>query len=139
MEINTCLLLLYVVMVPAVLVPTTSGVFFLLAAASWRISQEEFYHSDILTDLKLRVSYGITGNQEIGNYNSLNTLGASTNGYLVGGEKVTIVLPQQYSNPDIKWEQTAQTDIGLISDFSTEEFMVVLIITIRKPPICCFP
>ena len=83
------------------------------AAASWRISQEEFYHSDILTDLKLRVSYGITGNQEIGNYNSLNTLGASTNGYLVGGEKVTIVLPQQYSNPDIKWEQTAQTDIGL--------------------------
>ena len=83
------------------------------AAASWRISQEEFYHSDILTDLKLRVSYGITGNQEIGNYNSLNTLGASTNGYLVGGEKVTVVLPQQYSNPDIKWEQTAQTDIGL--------------------------
>lgn len=83
------------------------------AAASWRISQEEFYHSDVLTDLKLRLSYGITGNQEIGNYNSLNTLGASTSGYLVGGEKVTIVLPQQYSNPDIKWEQTAQTDIGL--------------------------
>ena len=72
-------------------------------AASWRISQEDFFHA----------SFGITGSQEIGNYNSLSTLGASTNGYLVGGEKITIVLPQQYTNPDLKWEQTAQTDIGI--------------------------
>lgn len=66
-----------------------------------------------MSDLKLRASFGITGSQEIGNYNSLSTLGASTNGYLVGGEKITIVLPQQYTNPDLKWEQTAQTDIGI--------------------------
>lgn len=83
------------------------------AAASWRISQEEFFQSSIVSDLKLRASYGITGNQEIGNYNSLTTLGASSSGYLVGGEKVTIVLPQQYSNPDLKWEETSQLDIGL--------------------------
>lgn len=82
-------------------------------AASWRISQEDFFQNDIMSDLKLRVSFGITGSQEIGNYNSLSTLGASTNGYLVGGEKITIVLPQQYTNPDLKWEQTAQTDIGI--------------------------
>lgn len=82
-------------------------------AASWRISQENFFKNDIVSDLKLRVSYGITGSQEIGNYNSLSTLGASTNGYLIGGNKITIVLPQQYTNPDLKWEQTAQTDIGL--------------------------
>lgn len=82
-------------------------------AASWRISQEDFFQNDIMSDLKLRASFGITGSQEIGNYNSLSTLGASTNGYLVGGEKITIVLPQQYINPDLKWEQTAQTDIGI--------------------------
>lgn len=82
-------------------------------AASWRISQEDFFQNDVMSDLKLRVSFGITGSQEIGNYNSLSTLGASTNGYLVGGEKVTIVLPQQYTNPDLKWEQTAQTDVGI--------------------------
>lgn len=82
-------------------------------AASWRISQEDFFQNDIMSDLKLRASFGITGSQEIGNYNSLSTLGASTNGYLVGGEKITIVLPQQYTNPDLKWEQTAQTDIGI--------------------------
>ena len=82
-------------------------------AASWRISQEDFFQNDIMSDLKLRASFGLTGSQEIGNYNSLSTLGASTNGYLVGGEKITIVLPQQYTNPDLKWEQTAQTDIGI--------------------------
>ncbi len=82
-------------------------------AASWRISQEEFFQSAKISDLKLRVSYGITGNQEIGNLNSITTLGASSSGYLIGGDRITIVLPQQYANPDLKWEQTAQLDIGL--------------------------
>ena len=82
-------------------------------AASWRISQEDFFRNDVVSDLKLRASFGITGSQEIGNYNSLSTLGALSNGYLIGGKKITIVLPQQYTNPDIKWEQTAQTDIGI--------------------------
>lgn len=82
-------------------------------AASWRISQEEFFQNEIMSDLKLRASFGITGSQEIGNYNSLSTLGASTNAYLIGGQKITIVLPQQYTNSDLKWEQTAQTDIGI--------------------------
>ena len=85
-------------------------------AASWRISQEDFYNSSILTDLKLRVSWGVTGNQEIGNYNSLNLLSAYSSYYLIGGERQTIVLPSTYSNPDIKWEETSQTNIGL--DFS---------------------
>ncbi len=86
------------------------------AALSWRISKEKFFKCNFVSDLKLRASYGVTGNQEIGNYNSLTTLGASSSGYIVGGNKITIVLPQQYSNPDLKWEQTAQTDFGV--DFS---------------------
>lgn len=94
-------------------------------AASWRISQEDFFQNDIMSDLKLRASFGITGSQEIGNYNSLSTLGASTNGYLVGGEKITIVLPQQYTNPDLKWEQTAQTDIGIDFGFLNGKLEVV--------------
>jgi len=83
------------------------------AAFSWRISQEKFYKSNLVSDLKFRASYGVTGSQEIGNYNSLNTLNASSSGYIVGGSKITIVMPSQYQNPDIKWEQTAQTDMGL--------------------------
>lgn len=82
-------------------------------AASWRISQEKFFHSETVSDLKIRASYGVTGNQEIGSYRSIPTLGASSSGYLVGGNRVTIVLPQQYANPDLKWEETAQLDVGL--------------------------
>lgn len=82
-------------------------------AGSWRISQEKFFKSDVVSNLKLRVSWGLTGNQEIGNYNSIQTLSAASWGYIFGGEKQTVVLPQQYANPDLKWETTSQTDIGL--------------------------
>ena len=82
-------------------------------SVAWRVSKEKFFKSKAISDLKVRVSYGVTGNQEIGNLNSLTTLGASTNGYLVGGQRITIVLPQQYANPDLKWEQTAQVDGGV--------------------------
>lgn len=82
-------------------------------AASWRISQEPFFKSEAISNLKLRASWGLTGNQEIGNYNAISTLGAQSWGYIFGGNKQTVVLPQQYANPDLKWESTSQTDIGL--------------------------
>lgn len=85
-------------------------------SVAWRISKENFFKVDAISDLKLRVSYGLTGNQEIGNLNSIQTLGATTSGYIVGGQRITTVLPQQYANPDLKWEQTGQFDIGV--DFS---------------------
>ena len=87
--------------------------YFPSGSVAWRISQEKFFKVKPVSDLKLRMSYGITGNQEIGNLNSVTTLGASSTGYIVGGNRVTIVLPQQYANPDIKWEQTKQFDLGL--------------------------
>lgn len=82
-------------------------------SVAWRISKESFFDVKAISDLKVRASYGITGNQEIGNLNSIQTLGATTNGYIVGGTRITTVLPQQYANPDLKWEQTSQLDIGL--------------------------
>lgn len=80
---------------------------------AWRLSREKFLQSNAISDLKLRVSYGITGNQEIGNLNSITTLGATSQGYIVGGSRITTVLPQQYANPNLKWEQTAQFDAGI--------------------------
>lgn len=80
---------------------------------AWRLSKEKFFQTNAISDLKVRVSYGITGNQEIGNLNSLTTLGATTTGYIVGGTRITTVLPQQYANPNLKWEQTAQFDAGI--------------------------
>ena len=85
-------------------------------SAAWRISNEKFFPKTFVSDLKVRASYGVTGNQEIGNLNSITTLGATNTGYIVGGERVTVVLPQQYANPNLKWEQTAQFNGGI--DFS---------------------
>ncbi len=83
------------------------------AAVAWRISQEEFLkNNNVISNLKLRVGYGITGNQEIGNYGSLAIL-APNGQYIFGGNYVTSVGPDQYPNPDLKWESTAQTNLGL--------------------------
>ena len=82
-------------------------------SVAWRLSQEEFFKVPAVSDLKVRVSYGITGNQEIGNLNSITTLGATTTGYIVGGQRITNVLPQQYANPNLRWEQTAQLNGGI--------------------------
>lgn len=84
---------------------------------AWRLSREKFLEDvKAISDLKVRVSYGITGNQEIGNLNSITTLGATSQGYIVGDQRITTVLPQQYANPNLKWEQTSQFDAGV--DFS---------------------
>ena len=88
-------------------------------SAAWRISKENFFQFKAISDLKIRVSYGATGNQEIGNLNSITTLGATTTGYIVGGQRITTVLPQQYANPNLKWEQTGQFDAGI--DFALFE------------------
>lgn len=62
-------------------------------------------------DLKLRTSYGRTGNQNIGDYRSLATLGSST--YLFNGAKVVGYAPNTLANPDLRWESTDQVDVGV--------------------------
>jgi iron complex outermembrane receptor protein len=82
-------------------------------SVAWRVSNESFFpQGSFVNDLKIRASYGITGNQEIGNLLSQPTLGATSNTYIIGGNAVTIVSPERYANPDLKWEETAQLNIG---------------------------
>ncbi|MVT12577.1 SusC/RagA family TonB-linked outer membrane protein [Chitinophaga tropicalis] len=79
----------------------------------WRLSEEEFIRDlGVFTNLKLRGSWGITGNQSINPYSSLGLLSGVQ--YSYGGT----TLYQGYmlgspSNPDLKWETTKQTDIGV--------------------------
>lgn len=82
-------------------------------ALGWRISDEPFFpETDLFSDLKLRASYGVTGNQEIGNYNSLVLLGTVGDAIFNGGRQVSIA-PFQLANPNLKWETTEQFNIGL--------------------------
>lgn len=82
--------------------------FFPAGSVGWIISEEEFLkNSNTISNLKLRVSYGLTGNSEIGNYSYLGLFSpANYNG--VGGQAFT-----QLANPDLKWESTAQLDVGV--------------------------
>ena len=88
------------------------------ASAAWRISNEEFMSStkDWLGNLKLRVGYGVTGNQDgIGEYKSLSILGVGNDSYY---DPVTqtwslAYSPKQNPNPDLKWESTEQWNIGV--------------------------
>lgn len=90
-------------------------------AFAWRISEENFLESSALSNLKLRIGYGITGNQEIPNnlYRpQLSIAGSAV--YVLGGEAIPSVLPSNYANPDLQWEQTSQLNIGLDFGFLEE-------------------
>jgi iron complex outermembrane receptor protein len=83
------------------------------ASIGWRLSEESFLkNSKSLNDLKLRVSYGITGNQDIGNYRSLVLLGPGANA-VIGDQILTGVSATQLANPNLKWEETSQLNVGL--------------------------
>jgi TonB-linked SusC/RagA family outer membrane protein len=86
--------------------------FFPSAAIAWRLSDESFVRRlGWFDDLKLRTSYGRTGNQDIGDYRALATLGSST--YLFNGTKVVGYSPSTLANPNLKWESTTQGNLGL--------------------------
>jgi TonB-dependent starch-binding outer membrane protein SusC len=86
--------------------------FFPSAALAWRISEEEFMRDvDWISNLKLRASYGEAGNQAISPYQTLDRL--TTNVPVFGsGERVGFVA-SGFSNQGLRWETTAQTDIGI--------------------------
>lgn len=86
--------------------------FFPSGSVAWRISNERFMEDlHFVSDLKLRASYGLTGNQEIGQYQSLGAL--STQNYSFGNVLSVGYAPTRVGNPNLKWETTAQLDFGL--------------------------
>lgn len=85
--------------------------FFPSVGAAWRVSEESFFDSGVITDLKLRASAGSTGNSEIGSFASLQFLG--TQEVLLDGARQTAIYRSSFGNPDLKWEVTNQYDAGL--------------------------
>ncbi|MDN3549957.1 SusC/RagA family TonB-linked outer membrane protein [Mucilaginibacter aquaedulcis] len=86
--------------------------FFPSVGAAWRVSQEDFLkNSQTVSNLKVRASFGYTGNQEIGNYKSLAQY--STGQTAQNGQTAISLLPNYIGNPDLKWERTRQIDGGI--------------------------
>ena len=80
-------------------------------AFGWKLNEEEFI-PDLFSQLKLRASWGLTGNQEIGNYNSQLTFQSGPN-VVLGNSVLGSVIPSRKANDDLKWETTEQFNIGL--------------------------
>ena len=83
--------------------------FFPAGSFAWRLGQESFMQGiGWLNELKIRGSYGITGNDQIGSFPQLGLFGAGANYDVTPG-----FGPSQIPNPDLKWEQVAQLDVGI--------------------------
>jgi TonB-dependent starch-binding outer membrane protein SusC len=78
------------------------------ASLGWVLSKESFLSSsNVISFLKLRTSYGLTGNAGIGNFGHLGLYGVGRYNGLGG------IFPTQLKNPDLGWESTAQIDFGI--------------------------
>lgn len=83
--------------------------FFPAASAGWILSEESFLKSiPVISFLKVRSSYGIVGNSEIGNFPQLGLYTGDASYVGIGGQR-----PSQIGNPDLRWETNKQFDVGI--------------------------
>lgn len=81
------------------------------ASLAWRMSEEDFLKGvSFINDLKLRAGYGITGNQEIGDYSFASAL--NTVKYNFNNNIVSAVVPSVMPNPFVQWEEQKQSNAG---------------------------
>lgn len=95
--------------------PNNKYGYFPSGSAGWVITKESFFpQNKFVTFLKVRGSYGVTGNDNIGDFRYLSTVSGGRNYTLGTSAGLNIgVSPDALSNPDLRWEETSSTDIGL--------------------------
>jgi TonB-linked SusC/RagA family outer membrane protein len=89
--------------------------YFPSVAAGWRISEESFMENaqGWLNNLKLRVSWGISGNSAIDPYQTLATLSSSQVFYYLGGKDLAGNIPSSIGNTSLTWEKTSSLNFGI--------------------------
>jgi iron complex outermembrane receptor protein len=88
--------------------------YFPSVGAAWRISQENFMKQQVIfSELKLRGSYGVTGNSTGFNAYTAQSLSGNNGTFYYNGSNIAAYGPIQAANPNLRWEKTATTDIGL--------------------------
>jgi TonB-linked SusC/RagA family outer membrane protein len=91
--------------------------FFPSVGAAWRVSEEAFLKGNkTITNLKVRASYGLSGNQEIGQYQSIAQIQPGTTNAtstVLNGALQSTLLPSYLGNPNLKWERSLQFDAGV--------------------------
>ena len=88
------------------------------AGFSWNIDKEKFIHFGKNVDfLQLRLSAGIVGNQEIGDYQFGANVSSSSTPFIYNGEETVAYYILNKANPELKWEKTASYNVGISSGF----------------------
>lgn len=88
--------------------------YFPSVGAAWRVDKESFMQGQkIFSDLKFRGSYGVTGNSSGFNAYTAQFISGSLGTFYYNGQQIGAYGPNQAANPDLKWEKTATTNIGL--------------------------
>lgn len=105
--------------------------YFPSAAVGYNLAEEEFVKSlGVFSNLKVTASWGLTGNQEIGQYQSLSQL--STVRYPFGTNIVIGQAPGRVPNPDLRWEKTNQFNAGLDMGFLQDRITVELATYLKR-------
>ena len=92
--------------------PQTKWGVFPSVSAGWRVSEEEFMKNiDAINTLKLRASWGISGNNGIGDYSHVSTL--AFDNYSFGGSLASGQVPSNFANQALSWEESRTTNFGL--------------------------
>ncbi|ULT46525.1 SusC/RagA family TonB-linked outer membrane protein [Niabella defluvii] len=96
--------------------PNNKWGYFPAVSGGWIISREDFFNSSgVVNNLKLRASYGLTGNDRFADY---KWIGIITQGRTAFGTGLaTTYYPSGITNPDLKWERTRQLDLGIDLSF----------------------
>jgi TonB-linked SusC/RagA family outer membrane protein len=93
-------------------------------AGAWRVSEEDFFKNNrVVNNLKLRVSYGKSGNNNIGNYSHLANINPGS--YVFGNTQVTAAYAG-LANPFLTWEESTQLDAGLDAEFLNNRFSLTV-------------
>lgn len=97
------------------------------AGFSWNIDKEKFIHLGKQVDfLQFRLSAGIVGNQEIGDYQFAATASPTETPFIYNGQETVAYYIVNKANPDLKWEKTASYNIGISSGFFQNRLNVTL-------------
>lgn len=85
------------------------------ASVAWRVTREKFFNPSLINDLKFRISYGLTGNQNINDFAFITRAGATP--YVFGNTVAVGNSPGNLGNPLLQWESAKQLDAGFDISF----------------------
>lgn len=98
-------------------------------SAGWRVSEEDFFNSDKISNLKIRFGWGQNGNQDVPPYATIESYYSNVynSNYAIDGSQTSVATGYSQTrngNPDLKWETSTQTNFGLDLGFMDNRFTI---------------